>query len=222
MDKVLQEQLNNLKLTSEERKLIDKINKNLSSLQQETIKFINKDDDFLEANDLKTIFFDDTGNDSLLSKYHEILDELKNGIEKIQIRKKEEVKDNKVQLKLEMPEKTYQIVNTIQNLERLFLKATKNEAVSKITELDKIINNDKKKNYYKQKIESLIGELEIVIEEKNFIEISSLERDLEFIKNIETKKFKKHFNLMEIILFTTMYLLTITFFVLGVISLLYN
>ncbi len=204
MNKDFVEQLNELKLTNEERQLIRKINKNLSSLQDETTRFLNTDNDFIDATDLKTIFYSEKNNETILSKYKEIMNELKAGVEKIIIRSKEEVEIEKINVDLELPIVTYKITNTLQNLSRLFLKATKIEIVTKISELQ-IIEDENKKEYYKNKLNNLYEEIELVIRQSDFVEIDSLERDLNYVKNIETQKYKKNFSIIEIstiVLFT--------------------
>ena len=198
MKKATIEGLSILELSSEEKKIISKINRNLSLLEKETNLFLNKDDDFINGEDLKSIFFGkEKNNEALLLKYKEIINELKLGIDVIVVRSKEKIHLEKKIEKPIMGELTFQIINTIENIDRFFLKNTKLEALSKIKELQKI-KDVKKSQYYVEKINALIEEIDKVSKAEEFIELDSLERDLEIIRNIQDTPYKKFFKASEI------------------------
>ncbi len=184
------EELKELQLTNEEMQLITKINKKISSLYDETLSLLNTEEDFIDAHDLKTIFFDDSDkSESLLSKYREIINELGINIQKINIKSKNNIEIEKPNIVLQLPNVTTKIENTIENLNRFFLKNTKIEALWKLKEVESSFN-PKKREYYLNKLNDLISELEKFSRDTNFIEIDSIEKDINYIKNIKKERFK--------------------------------
>ncbi len=197
------EELNDLQLTNEESQLITKINKKISSLYDETISLLNAEEDFIDAHDLKTIFFDDSDkSETLLSKYREIINELGINIQKINIKSKNDIQVEKPNIVLQLPKVTNKIENTIENLNRFFLKNTKIEALWKLKEIENSYD-DKKIEYYQNKFNDLVLEIENFSKDENFIEVDSIEKDLNYIKNVNKEKWKykwkRHEKIMVII-----------------------